>query len=330
MERNKKRTLLPMPLLTVENLKTWYPLKKGWFKPSEFIKAVDGVSFSLNRGETVGLVGESGCGKSTLGRTLVRLEDPVAGNVTINGEDIANLSGRKLRSARSKFQIIFQDPYGSLNPRMSVRQALDEVLALHTGLDKNARYSRMLELLEMVGLGEEHLHRYPHQFSGGQRQRIGIARALAVEPEFIVADEPVSALDVSVQAQIINLLIDIQEKTNISFLFIAHDLAVVEHISNRILVMYLGRIVESGSSSDVCKSAAHPYTQALLSAVPSLDPETRKKRIILPGDVPSPLNPPSGCPFHPRCPKAMDRCKTDIPELKSIENSDDHQVACFL
>jgi oligopeptide/dipeptide ABC transporter ATP-binding protein len=319
-----------MPLLTVENLKTWYPLKKSWFKPVQFIKAVDGVSFSLEKGETVGLVGESGCGKSTLGRTLVRLENPISGDVTINGKDIAKLSGAELRRARSEFQIIFQDPYGSLNPRMSVMRTLDEVLALHTDLDKNARYKRMTELLAMVGLGEEHLQRYPHQFSGGQRQRIGIARALAVEPEFIVADEPVSALDVSVQAQIINLLIDIQKKTDISFLFIAHDLAVVEHISNRIIVMYLGRIVEIGSSADVCRNAQHPYTQALLSAVPSLDPETRKKRVVLPGDVPSPLNPPSGCPFHPRCPKAMDRCKTETPKLYDVKGGNKHQAACFL
>ena len=319
-----------MPLLEVENLKTWYPMKKGWFKPQEFIKAVDGVSFSLDKAETVGLVGESGCGKSTLGRTLVRLENPIDGKVLINGQNIANLKGAALRKARSKFQIIFQDPYGSLNPRMSVLRTLDEVLSLHTTMDKQERYRRMCELITMVGLKEEHLHRYPHQFSGGQRQRIGIARALAVEPEFIVADEPVSALDVSVQAQIINLLIDIQEKTGISFLFIAHDLAVVEHISHRILVMYLGRIVESGSSQEVCSNAAHPYTQALLSAVPTLDPETRKKRIVLPGDVPSPLNPPSGCPFHPRCPKAMERCKNEIPVLDNVKGSSTHQVACFL
>ena len=278
-----------MPLLTVENLKTWYPLRGLWFKPTQYVKAVDGVSFTMEESETVGLVGESGCGKSTLGKTLIRLETPESGHVTINGQDIAKLKGSELRKARSEFQIIFQDPYGSLNPRMSVIQTLDEVLSLHTALNKQSRYNRMIELLGMVGLEEEHLQRYPHQFSGGQRQRIGIARALAVEPEFIVADEPVSALDVSVQAQIINLLIEIQEKTGISFLFIAHDLAVVEHISDRILVMYLGKIVESGSSSDVCKNAKHPYTQALLSAVPTLDPETRKKRIILPGDVPSPL-----------------------------------------
>jgi peptide/nickel transport system ATP-binding protein len=330
MERDKRRTFLQMPLLTVENLKTWYPLKGSWFKETRYVKAVNGVSFTMEQGETVGLVGESGCGKSTLGKTIVRLETPHSGHVTINGNDIAKLRGQELRKARSKFQIIFQDPYGSLNPRMSVMQTLDEVLALHTSMNRQSRYTRMIELLGMVGLEEEHLQRYPHQFSGGQRQRIGIARALAVEPEFIVADEPVSALDVSVQAQIINLLIEIQEKTGISFLFIAHDLAVVEHISDRILVMYLGKIVESGSSGDVCKNAQHPYTQALLSAVPTLDPETRKKRITLPGDVPSPLNPPPGCPFHPRCPQAMEKCKTEIPELKEVNDRDGHEASCFL
>lgn len=319
-----------MPLLEVKDLKTWYSLKGSWFKPKRFVKAVDGVSFTMGKSETLGLVGESGCGKSSLGKTLVRLESPESGDVKINGIDITKLKGSALRKARRDFQIIFQDPYGSLNPRMNVFQTLDEILSFHTNLDKNARYNRMIELMGLVGLEEEHLQRYPHQFSGGQRQRIGIARALAVEPEFIVADEPVSALDVSVQAQIINLLIDIQKKTGISILFIAHDLAVVEHISDRILVMYLGKIVESGSSEDVCKNAKHPYTQALLSAVPTLDKETRRKRIILPGDVPSPLNPPSGCHFHPRCPHAVEKCKTDIPQLKEVKERQGHNVSCWL
>ena len=319
-----------MPLLTVNNLKTWYPLKKSWFKPAQYVKAVDGVSFTLEKGETLGLVGESGCGKSTLGRTLVRLETPHSGNVMLENKDIADLKGKDLRNARSEFQIIFQDPYGSLNPRMSIMRTLDEVLSLHTQMDKQARYRRMIELLDMVGLGEEHLKRFPHQFSGGQRQRIGIARALAVEPKFIVADEPVSALDVSVQAQIINLLIEIQKKTEVSFLFIAHDLAVVEHISDRILVMYLGRIVESGTSQEVCSNAKHPYTKALLSAVPTLDPEQRRKRIILPGDVPSPLAPPPGCPFHPRCPEATERCRKEVPTLTPQNDTKSHLVSCFL
>ena len=328
MERDKKRTLLPMSLLEVKNLKTWYPVKKGWFKEELFVKAVDGVSFDIKQGETVGLVGESGCGKSTLGRTIIRLEDPTEGSVIINGKDIAKLSNRELRKERTDFQMIFQDPYGSLNPRMNILQTLDEVLLIHSNSNKNERYKRIVELLALVGLREEQLTRYPHQFSGGQRQRIGIARALAVEPKLIIADEPVSALDVSVQAQIINLLKEIQEKTQISFLFIAHDLAVVEHISARIMVMYLGKIVESGTSKEVCSTPKHPYTKALLSAVPSLDPEMRKKRVVLEGDVPSPINPPNGCYFHPRCPNATDICKSETPSLKTISNDSCHQVAC--
>lgn len=320
---------MQMSLLEVKNLKTWYPAKRGWFEPQKHIKAVDGVSFELETGESLGLVGESGCGKSTLGRTIIKLENPVSGQVLIDGEDITGLHGAKLRKARQKFQMIFQDPFGSLNPRMTVHSALDEVLSLYTTLDKNGRLERITELLEMVGLSSEHMPRYPHQFSGGQRQRIGIARALAVEPKLIVADEPVSALDVSIQAQIINLLMEIQGKTGIAFLFIAHDLAVVEHISHRIMVMYLGKIVEVGLSSEVCTSPNHPYTKALLSSVPVLDPETRRKRIILPGDVPSPLDPPSGCPFHPRCPVAREICRLEVPELKQCGNMENHLSACL-
>jgi oligopeptide/dipeptide ABC transporter ATP-binding protein len=319
-----------MSLLKVENLKTWFPVKGSWFKHREHVKAVDGVSFSIEKGETLGLVGESGCGKSTLGRTLVRLETPVEGSVHFNGANIAKLKGKALRAARTSFQMIFQDPYGSLNPRMSVMSALNEVLSLHSDLDRSGRMRRMIELLEMVGLGEEHLRRYPHQFSGGQKQRIGIARALAVEPELIVADEPVSALDVSVQAQIINLLKEIQRKTDIALLFIAHDLAVVEHISDRILVMYLGKIVEGGQSSQICGAPTHPYTQALVSAVPTLDGKASERRIILTGDVPSPINPPSGCPFHPRCPIAKPECSESIPLLKELGDSKSHTVACHL
>jgi oligopeptide/dipeptide ABC transporter ATP-binding protein len=318
-----------MALVEVKELKTWYPVKGGLFGPKKHVRAVDGVSFEIDPGETVGLVGESGCGKSTLGRTLICLEKHTGGTYSIDGVEISGLRGSQLRSKRSNFQMIFQDPYGSLNPRMSIYSMLDEVLALHSKLDKEQRKDRIAELLKMVGLNVESMHRYPHQFSGGQRQRIGIARALAVEPKLIIADEPVSALDVSVQAQIINLLEDIQKKTGVAFLFIAHDLAVVEHISDRILVMYLGKIVESGTSSDICRTPTHPYTKALLSAIPTVDPETRQKRIILPGDVPSPLNPPSGCPFHPRCPMAEDKCKTETPSLDPVNGDSKHLSACF-
>ena len=319
-----------MPLLEVKNLKTWYPVKGGWFSKKRFLKAVDDVSFTLEQGETLGLVGESGCGKSTLGRTIVRLENPVSGKIIFDGKDITNLKGIELRKARTDFQIIFQDPYGSLNPRMSIYSALDEVLKIHGNSNKTKRYQRMVELITMVGLREEHLNRYPHQFSGGQRQRIGIARALAVEPKLIIADEPVSALDVSVQAQIINLLIDIQKKTGIALLFIAHDLAVVEHISDNIMVMYLGKIVESGKADDVCLNSAHPYTKALLSSVPVLQPELKPERIVLKGDVPSPISPPDGCRFHPRCPLAFDKCNQSMPELQAVKKDSKHCIACHL
>lgn len=317
-----------MALLEVENLKVHYPVRGSWFRPKRFVRAVDGVSFSLEAGETVGLVGESGCGKSTLGRALVRLEEPTAGRVLLDGKDMAALHGRELRRARRNFQMIFQDPYGSLNPRLTVWGALDEVLALHSGLEREARRRRAVELLDRVGLPAEALYRYPHQFSGGQRQRIGIARALAAEPRFIVADEPVSALDVSVQASIINLLDDIRRETGTSFLFIAHDLAVVEHISSRILVMYLGHIVESAPSRELVAAPLHPYSRALLSAVPTLDAAGRK-RIVLPGDVPSPLSPPGGCPFHPRCPRAQERCRRERPVLRATAAAGARSCACF-
>ncbi len=313
-----------MPLLEVKHLKLYYPVNRGWFHRKAFVRAVDDVSFTLESGETLGLVGESGCGKSSLGRTLVRLEKPTAGEIILNGKNILELKGSALRRERKNFQMIFQDPYGSLNPRLTVLQALDEVLRLHSRRSAAERKERALELLGLVGLEKELLYRYPHQFSGGQRQRIGIARALAAEPELIIADEPVSALDVSVQAQIINLLKDIQSKTGTAFLFIAHDLAVVEHISSRILVMYLGRIVESGPAREVCGSPRHPYTKALLSAVPRIGSDG-KKRIILEGDVPSPLSPPSGCHFHPRCPLAQERCRCETPEL----GEGSHSCACF-
>lgn len=309
-----------MALLEVEDLKVYYPVRGGWFRPKRYLRAVDGVSFSLEAGETLGLVGESGCGKSTLGRALVRLENPAAGRVMLDGRDMAALKGRELRRARKNFQMIFQDPYGSLNPRLTIFQALDEVLALHFRLNRAERLERAAALLERVGLTAEALNRYPHQFSGGQRQRIGIARALAAEPALIVADEPVSALDVSVQAAIINLLEDIRRETGTAFLFIAHDLAVVEHISSRILVMYLGRVVESAPSRELVARPFHPYTKALLSAVPAID-ASGKPRIVLPGDVPSPLDPPAGCPFHPRCPVARERCRSEVPPLASPDGT---------
>ena len=316
-----------MALLEVEDLKVYYPVRGGWFRSKRYLRAVDGVSFSLEAGETLGLVGESGCGKSTLGRALVRLENPAGGRVMLDGRDMAALKGRELRRARKNFQMIFQDPYGSLNPRLTIFQALDEVRALHFRLSRAERVERAAALLERVGLTAEALNRYPHQFSGGQRQRIGIARALAAEPRFIVADEPVSALDVSVQASIINLLDDIRRETRTSFLFIAHDLAVVEHISSRILVMYLGHVVEEAPARELVGSPRHPYTQALLSAVPTLDANGRK-RIVLPGDVPSPLSPPSGCPFHPRCPRSQPKCAAEAPPLVSPDGSA-RRCACF-
>jgi len=317
-----------MPLLEVKNVKVWYPVRGGLFKPKKFVKAVNNISFQIGKGETLGLVGESGCGKSSLGRAIVRLEDIHEGKVVLGGRDITGLKGRQLRESRKDFQMIFQDPYGSLNPKMTIYSALDEVIRIHSVLDKESRMQKIYELMEMVGLNREHINRYPHQFSGGQRQRIGIARALAVNPKLIVADEPVSALDVSVQAQIINLLIKIQKQTDISYLFIAHDLAVVEHISSRIIVMYAGKVMETGTSSEIVKTPRHPYTKALLSAVPTLDPETRKLRILLPGDVPSPVNPPSGCVFHPRCPAAEQKCKNEIPPLENLPGSQ-RSCACF-
>jgi oligopeptide/dipeptide ABC transporter ATP-binding protein len=320
-----------MPLLEVKNLKVHFPVKHGMFsRVRAHVKAVDDVSFSIAPGETLGLVGESGCGKTTLGRAIVRLTEPTAGNVLFEGEDLARMSGATLRARRRKLQMIFQDPYGSLNPRMTVEDIIGEALDIHGLADsKSARAKRVAELLQAVGLDAAYAQRYPHEFSGGQRQRIGIARALAVEPKLIVCDEPVSALDVSVQAQIINLLQDLQQQHGIAYLFIAHDLAVVEHISRRVMVMYLGKIVELAEAKAIIRAPKHPYTQALISAVPEVDPDTKRKRIVLPGDVPSPIHPPSGCRFHPRCPVAeKPRCETEAPEMREIEP--DHCVSCHL
>ena len=312
-----------MNLLEVNNLKVHFPVKAGLFsRVHETVKAVDDVSFSIAPGETVGLVGESGCGKTTLGRAIVRLIEPTAGEIFLERENITTMGGSILRARRRKFQMIFQDPYGSLNPRMTVEQIVGEALDIHKLTEsKSARQKRILELLKSVGLDPVYAQRYPHEFSGGQRQRIGIARAVAVEPKLIICDEPVSALDVSVQAQIINLLRDLQQQRGIAYLFIAHDLAVVEHISHRVLVMYLGKIVEAAEAKSLIRDPQHPYTQALISAVPEVDPETKRKRIVLPGDVPSPIHPPGGCPFHPRCPIAQfPKCKEEFPELREVKS----------
>lgn len=317
-----------MNLLEVHNLKVHFPVQHGVFsRVKEWVKAVDDVSFTLEPGETLGLVGESGCGKTTLGRAILRLHEPTAGKILFAGEDITRLQGAELRSRRRQFQMIFQDPYSSLNPRLTISQIIGEAIDIHKLAPRDEdRQARIAQLLSAVGLDVSCAQRYPHEFSGGQRQRIGIARALAVEPRLIVCDEPVSALDVSVQAQVINLLQDLQQEHGLAYLFIAHDLAVVKHISRRILVMYLGRVVELGSASQLLQTPQHPYTQALISAVPVVDPDSKRKRIILPGDVPSPIHPPSGCPFHPRCPLAENRCKTENPVLR--ETISGHFTGC--
>lgn len=313
-------------LLEARNIKMHFPLKKGMFSRKEnFVKAVDGVSFTIKAGETLSIVGESGCGKSTTGRVLMKLLDPTEGRIIFEGEDITDFSADKIRPYRKEFQMIFQDPYASLNPRLTVKEIIEEPLIVHN-LEKSKRQERVIELLEVVGLNKYHANRYPHEFSGGQRQRIGIARALAVNPKLIIADEPVSALDVSIQSQILNLLKDLQEQYNLTYLFIAHDLSVVEHISDRVAVMYLGRIVELTDRDRLFKNPLHPYTKALLSAVPIPDPSAKKNRIVLTGDIPSAANPPSGCTFHTRCPFAKDVCIETTPEYRDY--GDNHFVAC--
>ena len=316
------------PLLQVRDLKVHFPVQHGLLsRVKAHVKAVDGISFSLAPGETLGLVGESGCGKTTLGRAVIRLIEPTSGSVHFNGEDITKLDGAELRSRRRGFQMIFQDPFGSLNPRMTVEQIIGEALDIHgLATGSGERQKRITGLLDSVGLSANHAQRYPHEFSGGQRQRIGIARALAVEPRLIVCDEPVSALDVSVQAQIINLLQDLQRGRGIAYLFVAHDLAVVEHISHRVMVMYLGQVVELADAKVIVREPKHPYTQALISAIPVVDPASKRRRIMLPGDVPSPMDPPSGCPFHTRCPIAEARCRHDKPLLRAT--GDGGLVAC--
>jgi oligopeptide/dipeptide ABC transporter ATP-binding protein len=318
-------------LLEVKNLKMYFPVTKGLLRRKiADVKAVDGISFSIRKGETLGLVGETGCGKTTVGRCILRVYRPTEGQIIFEGQDIANLSPSKMRPFRRKMQLIFQDPYGSLNPRQRAGNIVGEPLRVHQLIhDKEEYKERVKQLFTTVELNPEMADRYPHEFSGGQRQRIGIARALACEPSFIVCDEPISALDVSIQAQIINLLQDLQERLGLTYLFIAHDLSVVRHISDRVAVMYLGHIVEITDWEELYENPLHPYTKALLSAVPIPNPavEKRRERIILQGDVPSPLNPPAGCPFHPRCGMAIDECRQTVPPLNQIAPG--HEVACI-
>ena len=318
------------PLLKVENLTKAFPIHSGLLKrQTGAVQAVNGVNFHVDPGETLGLVGESGCGKSTTGRCVLRLIEPTSGDIIFEGKNVRALGGEALRTLRRDIQIIFQDPYASLNPRMNVGTIIGEALIIHKLAKTNREFDdRVVSLLETVGLKADHRTRYPHEFSGGQRQRIGIARALAVEPKLIICDEPVSALDVSIQAQVINLLEDLQQKFGLAYLFVAHDLSVVEHISRRVAVMYLGRIVEMAESRALYASPKHPYTEALLSAVPIPDPKVKRQRIRLSGEVPSPANPPSGCHFHARCPIAQPRCSQEVPKLK--QSADGHWVACHL
>jgi len=314
-------------LLDIRNLKKYFPVRAGVFSRTvAAVKAVDGVTLTVREGETLGLVGESGCGKSTLGRTLLRLIEPTAGEIYFQGRDVVGLSGGELRALRKQIQIIFQDPYSSLNPRMTVGGIIGEAFTIHRLARGKEKRERILKLLREVGLHEDAFSRYPHEFSGGQRQRIGIARALAVEPRLIVCDEPVSALDVSIQAQILNLLLDLQEKRGLTYLFISHDLRVIEHIADRVAVMYLGRIAELAGAKEIYRRPLHPYTIALLSAVPQPDPTQKRQRLLLPGDVPSPINPPPGCTFHPRCPWATEVCREVIPEWK--EHEPQHWATC--
>ncbi|GAC1365822.1 MAG: dipeptide ABC transporter ATP-binding protein [Polyangiales bacterium] len=319
------------PLIEAHDLSLFFPVDGGFFGGGrKQLRAVDGVDLRVLPGETVGLVGESGCGKSTLGRTLLRLHDPTYGRVIFQGTDITRLTQREIRPLRKRMQLIFQDPYSSLNPRMTVRQIVGEALQIHS-LAKSARdeEAKVAELLRRVGLRPEHMSRFPHEFSGGQRQRIGIARAIAVEPRFIVCDEPISALDVSIQAQIINLLQDLQDELGLAYLFISHDLKVVEYLAHRVAVMYLGRIVETADATDLYQQRHHPYTRALMSAIPVADPQRRRLRVLLEGDVPSPIDPPKACSFHPRCPRfETGVCDVETPRLRELTPGTGHLVAC--
>ncbi len=314
-------------ILKVENLKKYFPIKGGFFKRTiGHVKAVDDISIEIRKGETLGIVGESGCGKSTTGRTILQLLNPTSGNVYFKGQKLNTMKKKDLRNIRTKMQLIFQDPYSSLNPRMTVGQIIGEALIDHKLVKKSKLREKVLEVMEMCGLAEYQIDRFPHEFSGGQRQRIGIARALALNPEFIVADEPVSALDVSIQAQIINLLAKLQKEKGFTYMFISHDLSVVEHICNRVGVMYLGSMMELGDKEDLFSNPLHPYTKALLSAIPIPDPTVKRERIILEGDIPSPANPPKGCKFHTRCPYSSEICEKEIPKYEKMGNN--HYVAC--
>lgn len=315
------------PLLQVSDLKQHFFLKKEkLFGAQQVVKAVDGVSFEIMPGETLSIVGESGCGKSTTGRAILRLDEPTSGEVLLFGKNLVEMNKKELRVARKDIQIIFQDPYASLNPRRTIRKMLSEAMSIQKIVPPAQQESRMLELMALVGLRPEYLERYPHEFSGGQRQRIGIARALAVNPKIIICDESVSALDVSIQAQILNLLKKLQRELDLTFLFISHDLSVVRHISDRVMVMYLGKVVEIADKKSLFSQPLHPYTKALLSSIPIIDKQHRKERIILKGDIPSPLNPPTGCSFHTRCPFATDKCRVEVPALQEIKTT--QKVAC--
>lgn len=315
-------------LLEVSNLRTYFPVKTNKLRKKPVLKAVDDITLTIFKGETLGIVGESGSGKSTLGRTILRLVEPTEGEIVFEGQHIENLKLRELQVIRNQMQVIFQDPFGSLNPRMRIEGIIEEPIKMHTRLSKVERKIRIKELIEKVGLSEEALKKFPHEFSGGQRQRIGIARALAINPKFIIADEPVSALDVSIQSQVLNLMMDLQDEFHLTYLFISHDLSVIKHISDRVAVMYLGRIVEIGTKESLYKNPLHPYTKALLSSIPVVDFENKREEMMISGELPSPVDPPVGCAFHTRCPFAMDICRVKRPQLK--DKNEEQQVACFL
>jgi oligopeptide transport system ATP-binding protein len=322
----------PRTIMATESVGKYFPVGTGWFgRGGRWLRAVDGVSLRVRRGETTGLVGESGCGKSTLGRLMLRLLDPTFGRVIFDGRDVTRSTQRELRPLRRRMQIIFQDPYSSLNPRMTVREIVGEAIRIHKlAKTRGDEEARIAELLEQVGMRPDAMDRYPHEFSGGQRQRIGIARALAVQPEFIVCDEPISALDVSIQAQIVNLLIELQERLGLAYLFVSHDLKIVEHVSHRVAVMYLGKIVEQGPAGVLYAEARHPYTRALLAAAPQADPQRKRVHLVLEGDVPSPMDPPTGCAFHPRCPRIVKgTCEKEVPSLDETARGTGHRVACW-